>query len=156
MTPLKLYTILTIRKFLLGLCLLLCGFVSAQPVADFNTTTPQSGCAPLTVTFKDLSSGSPTAWDWDLGNGTFANNSAPSTIYLTPGTYTVTLNVTNASGSGTVTKTKYITVYDKPNPNFSLNTVNGCAPLPVIFTDLSTTPAGTTIICYRAGRRCCG
>ncbi len=147
MNPQKLHRILTDRKYLLGLlCLLFSSFLAAQPVANFITTTPQSGCAPLTVKFQDLSTGNPTSNDWDLGNGSIANNkSDPETIYLTPGTYTVTLTVTNVNGSGTVTKTNYITVYDKPNPNFSVSNLNGCAPLSTTFTDLSTTPSGTTI-----------
>jgi len=144
MNPKKINRIHTNRKYLLGLCLLFSSFLSAQPVANFTTATP-SGCAPLTVTFQDLSTGTPTSWDWDLGNGTSSGNQNPSTIYLTPGVYTVTLTVTNANGSNTVTKTNYITVYDKPNPNFSVSNLNGCAPLSSTFTDLSTTPTGTTI-----------
>ena len=37
-----------------------------QPVADFSAT-PTPGADPLTVDFTDTSSGSITAWAWDLG-----------------------------------------------------------------------------------------
>ncbi|NIQ09984.1 MAG: PKD domain-containing protein, partial [Gammaproteobacteria bacterium] len=38
------------------------------PTADF-AASPTSGTAPLTVNFTDLSSGSPTSWSWDFGDG---------------------------------------------------------------------------------------
>ncbi len=37
-------------------------------VADFSGT-PTSGTVPLTVQFTDLSTGGPTMWSWDFGDG---------------------------------------------------------------------------------------
>jgi PKD repeat protein len=42
-------------------------FTFTLPVADFSSDV-QSGTAPLTVHFTDLSSGSPTSWAWDFDN----------------------------------------------------------------------------------------
>lgn len=81
----------------------------AAPVADF-TGSPTSGFAPLTVNFTDLSTGSPTEWDWDFGDGGTSNEQFPIYTYNDTGTYTVFLTVTNASGSDGETKTDYITV----------------------------------------------
>ena len=44
----------------------------SQTKANFRATS-FSGCAPLIVNFQDLSSGNPTFWEWDLGNGTLSN-----------------------------------------------------------------------------------
>jgi len=83
--------------------------VSPAPVANF-VGTPTSGTAPLTVTFTDTSTGSPTSWSWDFGDGTYGTEKNPSHIYLVNGTYTVSLRATNAAGSDTKTITDYITV----------------------------------------------
>jgi len=74
----------------------------AQPTADF-TATPLAGCAPHVVYFTNTSTGNPTSYLWDFGNGFTSVLQNPSTTYLTAGNYTVTLTVTNASGSNTKT-----------------------------------------------------
>lgn len=80
------------------------------PVANFSGS-PTSGSAPLTVNFTDLSSGSPTSWDWDFGDGSAHSGAQnPSHQYAADGAYTVTLIATNAYGSDTEVKTDYITV----------------------------------------------
>jgi PKD repeat protein len=80
------------------------------PVADF-VGDPTSGFAPLTVYFTDKSTGSPTSWDWDFGDGVGTSaEQNPVYTYNNPGIYTVTLIATNAYGSDTETKNGYITV----------------------------------------------
>jgi PKD repeat protein len=83
--------------------------IQNEPIANF-TATPTSGTAPLTVQFTDNSTGSPTSWNWSFGDGTFSDTQNPSHIFHTAGIYTVTLTATNAGGSNTVTKTRYVTV----------------------------------------------
>ena len=77
------------------------------PVADF-TGTPASGIAPLTVQFIDQSTGSPTSWNWSFGDGSYSTARNPPHTYSVNGTYTVSLNVTNAAGSNSVTRINYI------------------------------------------------
>lgn len=113
----------------------------AQPVASF-AASPVSGCAPLVVNFTDNSTGAATGWNWDLGNGTQSALQNPSTTYINPGIYSITLTVTNASGTNTTVKTSYITVYGKPQVNFTVNDSAGCIPFAPVFTDLSTTTFG--------------
>jgi gliding motility-associated-like protein len=138
------FCISLLRKgLILCLLVLVSSFACAQaPVANF-TATPVSGCSPLIVNFTDQSTGNPTSWQWNLGNGSTSNDQNPSTIYTDPGTYTVTLTVTNASGSNTITQTNYITVNVPPAPNFNANITAGCFPLRVQFNDLSGPGAGT-------------
>ncbi|MDZ4795078.1 MAG: PKD domain-containing protein [Bacteroidota bacterium] len=117
---------------------------SAQaPVAAFSGT-PVSGCSPLIVAFQDLSTGNPTTWSWNFGNGNTSSIRNPTASYFTPGTYTVTLTATNASGTNTLTKTNYITVYEPPTVNFIADVAGGCFPLRVQFTDLSIAGVGNT------------
>ena len=82
---------------------------SCPPVAGF-TGSPTSGFAPLTVDFTDLSTGSPTSWLWDFGDGGASDEQFPTYKYNYTGIYEVSLTVTNAYGSDEETKTGYITV----------------------------------------------
>ncbi|MBX9784788.1 MAG: PKD domain-containing protein [Chitinophagaceae bacterium] len=113
------------------------------PVPAFTANTV-SGCAPLQVDFTDQSTGA-TSWQWDLGNGSTSNQQNPSTIYSNPGTYTVTLTVTNASGSQTLTKTNYITINAQPVPDFTANQTAGCFPLRVQFFDATSPGTGSVV-----------
>ena len=116
---------------------------SAQLVANFSAPTT-SGCNPLLVNFQDQSSGNPVSWRWNLGNGTISNLQNPSATYFTPGVYNIKLVVTNAAGlKDSLTKTQYITVYEKPIVNFGSDKRIGCFPLQIQFSDLSTVNNGT-------------
>jgi PKD repeat protein len=81
------------------------------PVANFSGN-PRAGQAPLSVTFSDLSTGSPSSWTWDFdGNGTTDSTlQNPTALYASPGTYSVTLTAGNANGFDNETKTGYVTV----------------------------------------------
>jgi len=111
--------------------------VVAKPVAAFSAS-PTSGKVPLTVAFADTSTGTPTKWKWTFGDGTTSTKQNPTHKYSTAGKYKVTLTVTNAAGSNTVTKTNYITVVAKPVAAFSASPTSGKVPLTVTFTDKST------------------
>lgn len=130
-------------KGLLILIILLTGFYSkAQFRADFSSGV-QSGCSPLVVNFKDSSTGNPTSWIWDLGNGTTSVLQNPSVAYFDPGDYTVKLKIKNALGTDSVVKVQYITVYASPTVNFNASSLTGCFPLLTQFEDLSFPGSGT-------------
>ncbi|MBW8049395.1 MAG: PKD domain-containing protein [Cytophagales bacterium] len=69
-------------------------------------------CPGVTVNFTDLSTNNPTSWSWSFPGGAPAASTAqnPSVTYSASGVYNVTLIVTNANGSDTLTETAYITV----------------------------------------------
>ncbi|WP_207492411.1 PKD domain-containing protein [Aridibaculum aurantiacum] len=116
---------------------------SAQLTANFSATTT-SGCPPLIVNFQDQSTGNPTSWRWDLGNGTQSVVANPIGTYFDPGTYTVKLVVRNVSNNAdSIVRTQYITVHALPQPAFTASDTIGCFPLRVQFTDNSTAGAGT-------------
>ncbi len=124
------------KAFCFFIATLLTISLSAQLNAGF-TATVQEGCSPLVVQFTDVSSGNPTQWFWDLGNGATSVKQNPSAVYIDSGKYTVTLTVKNASGENTVTKKDFIVVHANPTASFSANPPEGCAPLNVSFTDKS-------------------
>ncbi|WP_292464808.1 PKD domain-containing protein [Methanolobus sp.] len=109
---------------------------SALPVANF-TANVTSGALPLSVSFTDLSSNTPTSWFWDFGDGNNSTDQNAAHIYASVGIYTVSLNATNAGGSNVSTQTDYITVAIEPVASFSSNVTSGAVPLSVNFTDES-------------------
>jgi len=62
------------------------------PVAKFSAN-PVNGTIPLTVTFTDLSTGNPTYYNYDFGDGVNMTSPNPVHVYRRPGTYNVTLTV---------------------------------------------------------------
>ncbi|MEZ5198829.1 MAG: PKD domain-containing protein [Bacteroidales bacterium] len=91
-------------------------------VADF-TSNIQSITGGNSINFADLSTGSPNSWQWIVNpsniifiNGT--NQYSQNPIIYFPqygyGSYTISLTVTNESGSDTETKPDYITVTELP------------------------------------------
>ncbi|MBD3260097.1 MAG: PKD domain-containing protein [Candidatus Altiarchaeales archaeon] len=112
---------------------------ATAPSANFSGT-PTSGNQILSVTFTDSSAGSPTSWSWDFGDSSSSADQNPTHQYSSPGTYTVSLTSTNATGSDSKTRTDYITVSAvAPVVDFSALPTSGDAPLSVDFTDQSTT-----------------
>lgn len=118
--------------------------VSGQGLSANFTAAPIAGCSPLVVNFQDLSSGDPTEWRWEFGNGNSSALQHPAATYFTPGTYTVSLTVTNDNGTNTLVRQQYITVYEAPTVNFSANDQSGCFPLNVQFSDFSSAGSGNT------------
>jgi len=125
---------------------------TTAPTANFGANQT-SGFVPLAVTFTDLSTngGSPiTARLWTFGDGGTSTAQNPSHTYIVPGTYSVSLTVTNAVGSDDSTRTSYITasvVPVAPVADFTGTPTTGDAPLTVNFTDTST--PGTSPITAR-------
>lgn len=89
------------------------------PQAGFSSNQT-SGCAPFAVQFTDQSSPSVTTWAWSFpgGNPGSSTDKDPVVTYDQPGTYDVTLIVTNPVGMDTLVKTGYVTVLGQPLANF--------------------------------------
>lgn len=86
-----------------------------RPTANFGAT-PREGCAPLTVSFTDSSTGAPTTWAWDVNGDGVTDYTTRTCVhtYTQPGQYTVRLIVSNAYGSDTVVRPNYILVFPVP------------------------------------------
>jgi PKD repeat protein len=79
------------------------------PTASFTVNT-STGRAPLAVRFTDTSQNNPTSWQWTFGDGSDSAEQNPTHTYVSTGTYTVVLTVTNPQGSQTYTLPTDITV----------------------------------------------
>jgi PKD repeat protein len=84
--------------------------VGQPPVANF-TADPLSGTVPLVVNFTDHSTGSPTSWNWNFGDGTTGSGNNPLHTYLYSGNYSVNLTASNAYGSSSLLRTRYVNLY---------------------------------------------
>jgi PKD repeat protein len=112
----------------------------STPKANF-TASPTNGAQPLNVQFTDTSTGTPSSWFWDFGNGnTFTGKAPPIQTYSNPGLYSVTLTVSNTNGSDSATKTNYIAVSTAPPAiSFTADQTAGTSPLVVTFDASATT-----------------
>jgi len=81
------------------------------PVAAFSASIFE-GNAPLVVTFFDQSVNNPLTWNWEMPGAApdISNLKNPTVTYNNPGTFPVTLTVTNTAGSDSETESMYITV----------------------------------------------
>ncbi len=68
----------------------------------FSPTTPGPG---QTVQFADTTSGDPTSWKWDFGDGSTSNAKNPGHVFLRASSYTVTLVSSGSFGSKQGSKT---------------------------------------------------
>ena len=76
------------------------------PVASFNFS------GDPTVTFTDLSSESPTTWDWDFGDGYSSVEQNPVHTFLENNTYYVCLTAGNEVGTNTNCQYVFIESYE--------------------------------------------
>jgi len=113
-------------------------------IANF-LATPTSGMPPLTVAFNDTSLGNPTSWNWDFGDSSTSASRNPSHTYTHIGSYTVSLNATNAYGSDTITQWDYIKVLSgavrQANTSIAGLTISNCEGPQSVSVDTSILPA---------------
>ncbi|MFN3379865.1 MAG: BACON domain-containing protein, partial [Runella zeae] len=76
--------------------------------------TPTTPKVNQSVAFKDESTGSPTNWTWDFGDGTSSTQQNPTKTYTKAGNYTVKLTITK-QGATEVSTTKSVTIAAEAN-----------------------------------------
>lgn len=98
------------------------------PIAEF-TATPNVTCDVNQVfqfTPDSISAGN---FLWDFGDGTTSTLQSPTKIYSNPGTYTVSLTITNSFGCiDNVVRVDYITIKQPVTPQIIANDSSGCVP----------------------------
>lgn len=121
-------------------------FEGAPPslTADFTVLSLPHGPAPLSVRFSDMSAAENTtitSWEWDFGDGGSSSLQAPVYTYETPGTYSVSLTVSDGEITHTHTKENMIVVMiPEIQANFAISPDSGPVPLVVSFRNESTGP----------------
>ena len=74
------------------------------PVAPTASYTYAQEQNTLVVDFTDRSTGAPTSWAWDFGDGTTSSQRNPTKTYATGGAYQVTLTVANSAGQSSASQ----------------------------------------------------
>jgi PKD repeat protein len=89
-----------------------------------------------------LSQNLPTSWAWDFGDGSTSVEQNPTHVF-TPGTYTVSLTVSNAAGTNTTTQ--QIVVNATPVVGLSIADTDMVLCVEDGAIPLTVTPQGTTV-----------
>lgn len=110
-----------------------------SPFAAF-TVSSNSIILGQSIQFTDQSAYTPITWSWDFGDGATSTLQNPSHTYISIGTFTVSLTVTNNSGSDAITKSNCITVNpagSAPLAAFTASSTNIITGQSIQFTDQS-------------------
>jgi PKD repeat protein len=119
--------------------------VIAEPDVNFDT-----GSNGLEVNFNNKTLYGDT-FTWDFGDGSTSTMTNPSHVYAENGTYTVTLTAENECGSVSETRAMVVSELLAPQVDFSSTANEGCAPLTITFTDLSTNNPGNWLWSFDGG-----
>ncbi|WP_274924358.1 PEGA domain-containing protein [Methanogenium marinum] len=123
------------------------GYITTtNPMAVDFTATPVTGYAPFAVTFTDETTESPSAWLWEFGDGETSVEQNPVHTYQSVGVYTVSLTATNAYGSKTAEKERFVTVSYPDDGGDSDDSTPFVAPKPTPTPTPTPTPVPTTSI----------
>jgi PKD repeat protein len=95
---------------------------TTAPRVNFSTS-PNSGAAPLAVTFTNSSSANVTSYSWNFGDGSTSTEQNPVHTYAAAGTYSVILTATGPDGTNT--ETGYITVLSRPVAAYNFEEASG-------------------------------
>jgi PKD repeat protein len=118
--------------------------VEVRPGVTPSFTTNGVVCQSGLVTFTNTTPVLPTdvlSYEWNFGNGETANTANGTTIFTTPGTYPVTLRLTQKTSCITTVQ-QNVTVLQGPTPSFTNTPI--CLGQSVTFTNTSTYPSGQT------------
>ena len=96
----------------------------ALPTAVFSMSDTTSCIDSVTIQFKDESiprtPETITGWSWDFGDGITSNSKNPSHFYNKPGTYTISLVITNNEGCSSLPTRKRLVVFGSPRARFAM------------------------------------
>jgi PKD repeat protein len=82
---------------------------ATPPVVAAFAFSPSTAIAGDSVSFIDQSTGSPTSWAWNFGDGATSSQQNPAHVFAARGTYLVTLTTSNGSSSASATRQVTIT-----------------------------------------------
>lgn len=91
----------------------------SQAIGASFTFAPANPTAGQTISFSDLSTGGPTQWSWDFGDGTTSSAQNPQKVYANAGTYTVRLTAFSAGSSSSALRNVAVASSAPVLPNVS-------------------------------------
>ncbi len=116
--------------------------VEDGPLADFSFI---NDCEDKSITFTNTTVGTVTGYSWGFGDGNTSGLTDGTNTFDDFGTYDVTLEATNAAGCIN-TSVQEITIYSKPQPDFSLDLPPfSCNGSPSQFNDLTPNPTDSNL-----------
>ena len=125
-----------------------------SPLQDINiTVTPgpvssfMLSANALSVQLTDNSSGNPVSWLWDFGDGNTSTQPSPNITYAIPGTYTISLTVTDAGGCEAVSS-QLITVTDVGIETVGQDFVSIFSASDILFVRFDTYAHNSKILVY--------
>ncbi len=83
-------------------------------------------CLGDSIQFTDLSSGSPSSWNWDFGNGTISTAQNPLITYSDLGSYTVSLTVESEGCTNSYTSPIQVNVIPQLTGSLNIDNQRGC------------------------------
>lgn len=110
--------------------------VTIHPLSQPDFTSDTILCRDVPFNLVDQSTNT-VQWNWNFGDNLTSNLQNPTHTYTNTGYYTVKLITTSVHGCIDSTETT-VFVTEIPTPYFLKDTTEGCAPLPVTFTDSSS------------------
>lgn len=115
---------------------------STPPSAGFSFS-PGSPVVGQAVSFTDTSSGNPTSWLWNFGDGQTSTARNPMHTFTVAGVFNVTLTASNAAGANS--RTVSLLVSFLPAPTITYFAANPPAVVPGQQTTLTWTSSGGTL-----------
>lgn len=91
-----------------------------EPVANFTVYKTEI-VKGESIQFFDLSTNTPSSWQWDFGDNTTSSQQNPMKTYNSSGTFTIMFTATNTYGSNTITVKNLMTVTDQGGGTGPLN-----------------------------------
>lgn len=114
--------------------------VHPRPIAMFATDL-SSQCSPVTTHYMNLSSGNPTSYHWNLGDGQTTNDVVPQTnVYVTEeesANFNIKLVAANACGVDS-TEQSVLVLPNTVHIDLESSVTSGCSPLFVQFNNQTT------------------
>ncbi|MFM2394959.1 MAG: hypothetical protein RLZZ546_2942, partial [Bacteroidota bacterium] len=94
--------------------------IATPPTANF-TVNQNTGCQNFNVNFVNTSSPNSTNFFWQFPGGipTTSTQQNPNVLYTNPGSYNVSLTVSNGVGTNAITKNNFIIVVANPTSSFT-------------------------------------
>lgn len=117
-----------------------------SPAFSYLVVSGDSCGVPQEVRFTNNSNGA-VAYFWDFDSQNPGNQTStlthPTHVFTAPGTYLVRLVAQNGIGCSDTMVVEY-RIHPIPAPDFTASPFEGCEPLEVTFTNLTTLPPGFT------------